>query len=46
MLTRCTHCSADNNDLGTACGKFFRVSCLSITDPGDSDIIKAMESAE
>ena len=40
------HYSGNNNDLGTACGKFFRVSCLSITDPGDSDIIKAMEAAE
>lgn len=26
--------SADNNDLGTACGKFYRVSVLGITDPG------------
>ena len=24
----------DNVDLGTACGKYFRVSCLSIVDPG------------
>ena len=39
-------CAADNNDLGTACGRFFRVSCVSITDPGDSDIIRAMEAAE
>ncbi|KAL3818890.1 hypothetical protein ACJIZ3_004795 [Penstemon smallii] len=31
-----------NVDLGTACGKFHRVSCLSIIDPGDSDIIKAL----
>ncbi|GER49895.1 60S ribosomal protein L30 [Striga asiatica] len=29
-------------DLGTACGKYFRVSCLSIVDPGDSDIIKSL----
>ncbi|KAL6327830.1 hypothetical protein AAG906_026504 [Vitis piasezkii] len=34
----------DNVDLGTACGKYFRVSCLSIVDPGDSDIIKQMPS--
>jgi large subunit ribosomal protein L30e len=33
--------SGNNIDLGTACGKFYRVSCLSITDPGDSDILKA-----
>ncbi len=31
----------DNIDLGTACGKFFRVSVMSITDPGDSDIIRS-----
>jgi large subunit ribosomal protein L30e len=23
-----------------ACGKYFRVGCLSITDPGDSDIVQ------
>ena len=33
---------SDNVDLGTACGKYFRVCCLSIIDPGDSDIIKSM----
>ena len=30
--------SGSNNALGTACGKFFPVSALSVTDPGDSDI--------
>ncbi|KAJ1977347.1 60S ribosomal protein L30 [Dimargaris xerosporica] len=35
------HYSGSNNDLGTACGKYFRIGCLSITDAGDSDIIKA-----
>ena len=38
----CLNC-ADNVDLGTACGKYFRVSSLSITDPGDSDIIKTQD---
>ena len=33
------HYSGNNIDLGTACGKDFRVSCLSVLDPGDSDII-------
>merc|ERR1712093_875884 len=33
------HFSGNNVDLGTACGKYFRVCSLSITDPGDSDII-------
>ena len=32
---------ADNVDLGTACGRYESVSCMSITDPGDSDIIKS-----
>ena len=31
----------DNIDLGTACGRYFRVGCLSIVDPGDSDILVA-----
>ena len=37
------HYNGNNIDLGTASGKYFRVSCLSITDPGDSDIIKQMQ---
>ena len=32
------HFSGNDIDLGTACGKFFRVGVMSITDPGDSDI--------
>uniref|UniRef100_A0A7E4ZRI3 Large ribosomal subunit protein eL30 n=1 Tax=Panagrellus redivivus TaxID=6233 RepID=A0A7E4ZRI3_PANRE len=32
----------NNIELGTAAGKLFRVSMLSITDPGDSDIIRSM----
>merc|ERR1712046_403172 len=35
------HFSGNNVDLGTVCGKFFRVCSMSITDPGDSDIIRA-----
>ena len=34
------HYQGNNVDLGTACGRYYRVSCCSITDPGDSDIIK------
>merc|ERR1712021_91794 len=43
MLAKCHvhHYTGNNNDLGTACGKYFRVSCLSILDAGDSDILKA-----
>ncbi|KAL1925272.1 60S ribosomal eL30 domain-containing protein [Calcarisporiella thermophila] len=33
------HYSGSNIDLGTACGKLFRVGVLSITDPGDSEIL-------
>merc|ERR1712189_90799 len=36
------HYSGNNIELGTACGKYFRVCVLSITDPGDSDIIRSM----
>jgi large subunit ribosomal protein L30e len=39
------HYSGNNTDLGTACGKYFRVSCVTITDLGDSDLIRAMETA-
>jgi len=35
------HYTGNNIDLGTACGKYFRVSCLAITDPGDSDIARS-----
>merc|ERR1712078_543305 len=34
------HFSGNNVDLGTICGKFFRVCSMSITDSGDSDIIR------
>merc|ERR1712013_736419 len=40
------HYTGHNIELGTACGKFFRCSVMSITDPGDSDIIRSMPSAE
>jgi len=33
------HYTGNNVDLGTACGKLHRVSVLTVTDPGDSDII-------
>ena len=35
-----------NTELGTACGKYFRVGSVAITDAGDSDIIRARETAE
>ena len=36
------HFAGTNNDLGTACGKFFRVSVMTILDAGDSDILRSM----
>jgi len=30
------HYTGNNIELGTACGKYFRVTTLSITDPGQS----------
>jgi len=36
------HYAGNNNELGTACGKFFRVCTLGITDAGDSDIVSSM----
>ena len=36
------HYSGNNVDLGTACGKLHRVSVLTITDAGDSDIVTSM----
>ncbi|EJW88068.1 ribosomal protein rpl30 [Wuchereria bancrofti] len=38
------HYNGNNIELGTACGKLFRVCTLSITDAGDSDIIRSMPS--
>jgi len=34
------HYNGNNAVLGTACGKYFKVSMMSVTDAGDSDIIK------
>ena len=41
MLAKCAvhHYSGNNSELGTACGKFYRVSMVSIIDAGDSDIL-------
>ncbi|XP_053991505.1 60S ribosomal protein L30-like [Hylaeus volcanicus] len=38
------HYHGDNNELGTACGKLFRVGVMTVTDPGDSDIITTLEA--
>merc|ERR1712137_33016 len=40
------HPYAGNNiTLGTACGKMFRTTVVTVTDPGDSDILRSMEPA-
>lgn len=41
LLAKCQvrHYSGNNSDLGTACGKFYRVSMLAINNQGDSDIL-------
>mmetsp|Transcript_71075 Transcript_71075/g.197436 ORF Transcript_71075/g.197436 Transcript_71075/m.197436 type:complete len:112 (+) Transcript_71075:64-399(+) len=46
MLAKCAvhHYSGNNSDLGTACGKFFRVSMVSVLDAGDSDILRSEEA--
>ena len=36
------HYAGNNVELGTACGKLHRVSVLTVTDAGDSDIISTM----
>ena len=36
------HFPGTNNDLGTSCGKYYACSVMSITDPGDSDIIRSL----
>ena len=33
------HYTGNNIELGTACGKYFRVCTLGITDPGDSGCV-------
>ncbi|CAN6643561.1 large ribosomal subunit protein eL30 [Trichomonascus vanleenenianus] len=46
MLSKTTvhHFNGSNNDLGTACGKLFRVGVLTILDAGDSDILSAVQN--
>ncbi|XP_077293436.1 ribosomal protein L30 [Arctopsyche grandis] len=40
------HYTGNNIELGTACGKYYRVCTMSITDPGDSDIIRSLEKKD
>ena len=43
MLAKTTvhHFKGNNVELGTACGKLYRVGTMSIVDAGDSDIIRS-----
>ena len=43
MLAKTTvhHFKGNNVELGTACGKLYRVATMSIVDAGDSDIIRS-----
>merc|ERR1712183_1197747 len=40
------HFKGNNCELGTACGQYFRVGTMVVTDPGDSDIMKTMNPQE
>merc|ERR1712066_22777 len=44
--THLHHYDGNNTELGTACGKYFRVGVLAITNPGDSDILRMIEAAQ
>ncbi|KAL9713769.1 60S ribosomal protein L30 [Leucoagaricus gongylophorus] len=37
------HFAGNNVSLGTAAGKLFRVSVMTVTDPGDSDLLNFAE---
>jgi ribosomal protein L30E len=37
------HYKGDNIALGTACGKYYRVGTMGITDAGDSDLIRSLQ---
>ena len=41
--TQVHHYSGDNTELGTACGKLFNCSVVSVLDGGDSDILSSKE---
>ncbi|ODV63861.1 60S ribosomal protein eL30 [Ascoidea rubescens DSM 1968] len=45
MLSRTTvsYFEGGNNELGTACGKLFRVGVLAIIEAGDSDILTDLQ---
>jgi large subunit ribosomal protein L30e len=44
--TQVHHYAGDNTAMGTACGKFFNCSVLTIIDAGDSDILTSIGTKE
>jgi large subunit ribosomal protein L30e len=44
--TQVHHYAGDNTAMGTACGKFFNCSVLTIIDAGDSDILTSTGTKE
>ena len=44
MLAKTTvhHFKGTNGELGTACGRLYRVAVMSVVDPGDSDILRTL----
>jgi large subunit ribosomal protein L30e len=36
------HFDGNNIELGTACGKMYRVAVMVVSDPGDSDILEVV----
>ena len=40
------HYSGTNQELGTACGRYFRVGVLSIQDAGESDILSSLQQQQ
>ncbi|KAL3316037.1 60S ribosomal protein L30 [Cichlidogyrus casuarinus] len=46
MLAKCGvhNYNGDNTELGSACGKYFGIGCMAITDAGDSDIVRSTEA--
>lgn len=43
LLAKCqvVHYAGNNTELGTACGKYFRVGAMGIIEAGDSDILSS-----
>ena len=40
------HLKGNNVELCAACGQYFQIGTMVVTDPGDSDIMKSMNPTE